>query len=84
MLFCDVGELVRERVGGITSATIREATLHDVKTDKVDLHDVKADEVDLHNVKADEVDLHDVKADEVDLHDAKAKVTCAPTVLGLN
>ena len=57
MLCCGVGELVREGVGGITSATIREATLHDVKTDggwtsmmslpdEVDLHDVKADEVD--------------------------------------
>ena len=42
------------KYGGITSATIREATLHDVKTDKVDLHDVKADEVDLHGVEADE------------------------------
>ena len=49
---CGVGELVRESVGGITSATIREATLHDVKTDKVDLHDIKADEVDPHRIKA--------------------------------
>ena len=84
MLCCGVGELVRESVGGITSATIREATLHDVKTDKVDLHVVKADEVDLHDVRADEVDLHDVKVDEVDLHDAKAKVTCAPIASRLN
>ena len=50
MLYCGVGELVRGSVGEMTSATIREATLHDVNTDKVDLHDVKADEMDLHEV----------------------------------
>ena len=53
-------------MGGITSATIREATLHDVKTDKVDLHCQSLRWTSM--MSADEVDLHDVNDDEVGLH----------------